>query len=326
MVNKALGTIVAVVLTAASWSCAPVLAQGYPSKPITLVVPYSPGGATDLLGRTVGQKMGESMGQNIMVDNRAGAGGIIGSNFVAHAAPDGYTIQVGTDASHAIVKYTDKSLPYDPVKDFTALTVAVEMAIVLAVHTSVPANNVKDFVEYVKKNPGKISYGSPGVGGSHHFAAELFKQMTGTDMLHVPYKGTGQSIQDLVGGQIPVVFASLAAAAPQARGGKIKLLGMIEAKRQASAPDIPTIGESVPGYVMPGAWNGFFGPAGLPAPIVKRLNSEMLKALHAPDARAKLEAAGMSVTGLSVEESAARVKSSIEMYGKIAAAIGIKPE
>jgi len=323
MGNRELGTIVVALLTAA---CNGALAQGYPTRPIALVVPYAPGGATDLLSRTVGQKMGESMGQTIMVDNRSGAGGIIGSNYVAHAAPDGYTIQVGTDASHAIVKFTDKSLPYDPVKDFTPLTVAVEMAIVLAVHTSVPANNVKEFVEYVKKNPGKISYGTPGVGGSHHFAAELFKKMTGTDMLHVPYKGTGQSIQDLVGGQIPVVFASLAAAAPQARGGKIKLLGMIEAKRQASAPEIPTIGESVPGYVMPGAWNGFFGPAGLPAPITKRLNAELLKALHAPDAHAKIEAAGMTVTGLSPEDSAALVKSSIEMYGKIAAAIGIKPE
>jgi len=326
MVKKTLGRIVAVVLTAAAWSCAPVQAQGYPDKPITLVVPYGPGGSTDLLARSVAQRMSESMGQPIIVENRAGAGGMIGSEIVARAAPDGYTILVGTGATHGIVKFTTKALAYDPVKDFTALTEAVEVPIVLAVHTSVPANNAKEFVEYVKKNPGKISFGSSGTGSPHHLAGELLKQMTGIDMVHVPYKGAGQAMQDLVGGQIPAIFTTLSTAIPQMRGGKIKVLGLVEARRQPSVPDIPSIGESVPGYAMPRSWLGFFGPAGLPAPIVKRLNTELLKALRAPDIRAKLEAAGMPVIGTSAEEFATVVKDDIEMYRKIATAAGIKPE
>ena len=326
MVNKALGTIVAVVLSAAAWTSTPVPAQGYPDKPILMVVPYAPGGATDLLGRALAQKMSESMGQKVMVENRSGAGGTIGSSYVARSAPDGYTIGLGTIASHVMVKFTSKSQPYDPVKDFTPLVLAGEMAVVLAVHNSVPANNANEFVEYVKKNPGKISFGSPGAGGTHHFAGELLKQMTGIDMVHVPYKGTGQAMQDLVGGQIPAQFTSLAAALPQMRAGKIKVLGLIEAKRQPGTPDIPTIGESIPGYAMPPAWNGFFAPAGLPAPIAKRLDAELLKALHTPDTRAKIEAAGMTVTSILGDEFGAMMKDHLEMYRKITTAMGYKPD
>ena len=326
MVKKVLGTIVAVALTAAAWTCAPALAQGYPQKSITIVVPYGPGGSTDLLARSVAQRMSESMGQAVIVENRAGASGMIGSEVVARAAPDGYTLLVGTGATHSIVQFTNKAVPYDPVRDFTPLTEAVEVPIVLAVHPSVPANNAKEFVEYVKKNPGKISFGSSGTGSPHHLAGELLKQMTGIDMVHVPYKGAGQAVQDLIGGQIPSIFTTLSTAIPQMRGGKIKILGLVEAKRQPSVPEIPTIGESLPGYAMPRSWLGFFGPAGMPAPIVKRLNAEMLKALHAPDIRAKLEAAGMPVIGTSAEEFATVVKDDLEMYRKITTAAGIKPE
>jgi tripartite-type tricarboxylate transporter receptor subunit TctC len=324
VVKKILGTIVAVALTAAAWTCA--LAQGYPQKSITIVVPYGPGGSTDLLARSVAQRMSESMGQAVIVENRAGASGMIGSEVVARAAPDGYTLLVGTGATHSIVQFTNKAVPYDPVKDFTPLTEAVEVPIVLAVHPSVPANNAKEFVEYVKKNPGKISFGSSGTGSPHHLAGELLKQMTGIDMVHVPYKGAGQAVQDLIGGQIPAIFTTLSTALPQMRGGKIKILGLVEAKRQPSVPEIPTMGESLPGYAMPRSWLGFFGPAGLPAPIVKRLNAEMLKALHAPDIRAKLESAGMPVIGTSAEEFVTVVKDDLEMYRKITTAAGIKPE
>jgi tripartite-type tricarboxylate transporter receptor subunit TctC len=326
MMKNAFAAMVAVILTAAPWASAPVQAQNYPSKAITLVVPYGPGGSTDLLARTLAQRMSESMGQPIVVENRSGGGGMIGSDFVARAAPDGYTMELGTGATHGIVKFTTKALAYDPVKDFTALTEAVQVPIVLAVHPGVPAKDAKEFVEYVKKNPGKISFGSSGTGSPHHLSGELLKQVTGIDMIHVPYRGAGQSMQDLVGGQIAAVFTTLSTALPQARGGKIRILGLVESSRQPSAPEIPTIGESVPGYAMPRSWLGFFAPAGLPAPIVKRLNAELLKALHAPDIRAKLEAAGMPVAGTSAEEFAAVVKNDIEMYGKIAVAAGIKPE
>jgi tripartite-type tricarboxylate transporter receptor subunit TctC len=198
--------------------------------------------------------------------------------------------------------------------------------LVLAVHSSVPANDAKEFAEYVKRNPGKISYGSSGTGSPHHLAGELFKQVTGIDLVHVPYKGAGPAMQDLVGGQIAAIFTTLSTAIPQARGGKIRILGLVEAKRQPSVPNVPAIGESVPGYAMPRSWLGFFGPAGLPAPIVKRLNTELVKALHAPDMRAKLEAAGMPVLGTSAEDFAAVVRNDIEMYRKIASAADIKPE
>ncbi len=326
METSALKGILAAVLgiTASAW--VPAQAQTYPDRPIKLVVPYAPGGSTDLLGRTVAVKMGESMGQTIIVENRGGGGGMIGSELVARAAPDGYTFMVGTGATHGIVKFTSKALNYDPVKDFTALTEAVEVPIVLAVHTSVPANSAMEFVEYVKKNPGKIAFGSSGTGSPHHLAGELLKQITGIDMVHVPYKGAGPSMQDLVGGQIPSVFTTLSTAIPQMRSGKIKVLGLVESRRQPSVPNIPTIGESVPGYAMPRSWLGFFGPAGLPAPIVKRLNAELVKALHAPDTRARLEAAGMPVNGTSAEEFATVVRDDIEMYRKIATAARIERE
>ncbi len=326
METSAFKGIVTALLGVAAMAGAPAQAQTYPDRPIKLVVPYAPGGSTDLLGRTVAAKMGESMGQTIIVENRGGGGGMIGSELVARAAPDGYTFLVGTGATHGIVKFTSKALNYDPVKDFTALTEAVEVPIVLAVHSSVPANNAMEFVEYVKKNPGKISFGSSGTGSPHHLAGELLKQITGIDMVHVPYKGAGPSMQDLVGGQIPAVFTTLSTAIPQMRGGKIKVLGLVESRRQPSVPDVPTIGESVPGYAMPRSWLGFFGPAGMPAPIVKRLNAELLKALHAPDTRAKLESAGMPVIGTSAEEFAIVVRDDIEMYRKIATSAGIKPE
>ncbi len=326
METSALKGILAAVLgiTASAW--VPAQAQTYPDRPIKLVVPYAPGGSTDLLGRTVAVKMGESMGQTIIVENRGGGGGMIGSELVARAAPDGYTFMVGTGATHGIVKFTSKALNYDPVKDFTALTEAVEVPIVLAVHTSVPANSAMEFVEYVKKNPGKIAFGSSGTGSPHHLAGELLKQITGIDMVHVPYKGAGPSMQDLVGGQIPSVFTTLSTAIPQMRSGKIKVLGLVESRRQPSVPNVPTIGESVPGYAMPRSWLGFFGPAGLPAPIVKRLNAELVKALHAPDTRARLEAAGMPVNGTSAEEFATVVRDDIEMYRKIATAARIERE
>ena len=302
------------------------LAQGYPDKPIKLVVPYAPGGSTDLLARSIAQKLNESMGQPIIVENRGGGGGMIGSEFVARAAPDGYTFMLGTGATHGIVKFTTKALSYDPVKDFTALTEAVEVPIVLAVHPSVPANNAAEFVEYVKKNPGKVSFGSSGTGSPHHLAGDLLKQVTGIDMVHVPYKGAGPAMQDLVGGQIAAVFTTLSTAIPQARGGRIRMLGLVEARRQPSVPNVPTIGESVPGYVMPRSWLGFFGPPGMPPAIVKRLNTELVKALHDPDTRAKLEAAGMPVIGTAAEDFAVVVRDDIEMYRKIATAAGIRPE
>ena len=323
MLRFRLALFVFLVLLAAPFA---VVAQTYPSKLIKLVVPYPPGGSTDLLGRTVAVKMSENMGQNVIVENRGGAGGMLGSDVVARAAPDGYTFLLGTGASHGITLFLSKTVPYDPVKDFTPICAAVEVPIALAINAAIPANSAKELVEYAKKNPGKLSFGSSGTGSPHHLAGELLKQLTGIDMVHVPYKGAGPAMQDLVGGQIPIVFTTLSTAIPQMRGGKIRVIGVVERKRQDSVPEVPTIGESIPGYVMPSSWLGFFGPAGLPEPIVRRLNDEILKAIHAPDVRAKLEAAGMPVTGTSPEEFARMVKDDIETFRRIVQASGIKPE
>ena len=188
------------------------LAQPWPSKPLRLVVPYPPGGSTDLLGRAVAQKLGDSLGQQVIVENRGGGGGTIGSGAVARAAPDGYTFLLGTQATHGLLQIFSKEIAYDPVKDFTPLCAAVVVPIALAVHPSVPARNAKEFVEYAKKNP--VSYGSSGLGSPHHLSGELLNQVTGVKMVHVPYKGAGPSMQDLMGGQIPAVFTTLSTALP----------------------------------------------------------------------------------------------------------------
>ncbi len=302
------------------------LAQAYSGKPIHLVVPYPPGGSTDLLARSVAIKLGESLQQQIVVENRGGGGGTLGSGIVARSAPDGYTLLLGTNATHTLAMFFIKGLQYDPVKDFTPITAGVVVPIALAVHTSVPANNAKEFVEWAKRNPTKVSFGSSGTGSPHHLAGELLNQVAGINMVHVPYKGAGPSMQDLVGGQIPAVFTTLSTALPQAKNGKIKIIGMAEPMRQPTAPDVPAIGESVPGYAMPVSWLGFFGPAGLPEPILQRLNTEMVRALHDPETRARLEAGGMPVLGNSVEEFRAMIRNDIETFRRITTAAGIKPE
>ena len=289
-------------------------------------MPYPPGGSTDLLARTIGVKVGEALGQQIIVDNRAGAGGMLGSDIVARSAPDGYTILLGTGATHGLTLLLSKTIPYDPVKDFTAITAAVEVPIILVVHPSIPGSTAKDLIDWAKKNPGKLAFGSSGTGSPHHLSGELLKQVAGIDMVHVPYKGAAPAVQDLIGNQIPAVFTTLSTALPHIKGGKIRAVGFVEAKRQASVPEIPTIGESVPGYVMPASWLGFFAPAGLPDAILKRLNAEIVKAVQSPEIRARLEGAGMPVVGTSSDEFARMVKDDIETFRRIVSAAGIKPE
>ena len=304
----------------------PALAQAWPAKPIRLVVPYPPGGSTDLLGRAVAAKVGEALGQQMIVDNRGGANGTLGSDIVARSAPDGYTFVLGTGATHGLTLFLAKTTPYDPVRDFTPVTAAAEVPIVLVVHPSVPAANMKEFVAYAQRNPGKLSFGSSGTGSPHHLAGELLKHLAGIDMLHVPYKGAGPAVQDLLGAQVPAVFTTLSTALPHIKSGKLRALGMVEGKRQPSAPEIPTIGESVPGYAMPRSWLGFFGPAALPEGITRRMNAEIVKAVQSPDVKGKLEAAGMPVVGTGAEEFAKMVKDDIETFRKIVTAAGIKPE
>ena len=233
---------------------------------------------------------------------------------------------LGTGATHGLTLFLSKATPYDPVKDFTPITAAAEVPIVLVVHPSVPAANMKEFVEYARRNPGKLSFGSSGTGSPHHLSGELLKHLAGIDMVHVPYKGAGPAVQDLLGAQVPAVFTTLSTALPHIKSGKLRALGMVEGKRQPSAPDIPTIGEAVQGYAMPRSWLGFFGPAGLPEEFTRRMNAEIVKAVQAPEVKGKLEAAGMPVVGTSAEEFGRMVRDDIETFRKIVAAAGIKPE
>jgi tripartite-type tricarboxylate transporter receptor subunit TctC len=296
--------------------------QAYPVKPVKFVVPYPPGASTDTVARAVAQKLSDSMGQQVFVENRAGASGNIGSDYVAKSAPDGYTILLGTDATHTTNVFFGKNFPYDPVKDFTPITAAVANVIILAAHPSVPVTSTQELIDYARKNPGRLAYASSGTGSPHHLSGELLRQMAGIDIVHVPYKGGGQAITDFVGGQVPLMFSSLVTVAPHIKSGKVRAIGFVEAKRYAAMPDVPTIAETLPGFEI-NSWLGFLGPAGLPPPVQARLRAEIVKALNAPDVRARLEPAGLVVIGNTPAEFAAMIKTDLDRRGRLIKAAGI---
>ena len=301
-------------------------AQSWPAKPIRMIVPFSAGSTLDLIARMVAARMQEALGQPVVVDIRTGANGMIGSDLVARSAPDGYTIQIGTSGTHQTSIYLNKNVPYDPIRDFTPITAAVEPMTCLVAHPSLPANSVNELIEYARRNPGKLSYGTTGVGSVFHLAGELFNQTAGVDMVHVPYKGIPPTMTDLVAGQILLSYTAVPDAMPYIKAGKIKVLAVLEAKRYPGLPDVPAVSESVPGFRKPTTWFGFFGPAGLPQPILARLNSEIVKAINAPETRTKLEAMGLAPIANTPEQFAAMLKNGIEQYGKIVKSAGIQPE
>jgi len=305
----------------------PVQAQAWPAaKPITIVVPFPPGPALDLVARLVAGKIGSTLGQTIVVDNRAGANGTIGSSMVARAAPDGYTLLAATAGTHVTAVQLTKNLTYDPVKDFTPLAAAVEPVTCLAVHRSVPVNSVQDLIAYAKARPDELSYGSSGVGSVFHMMGELFNQTAGVRIKHVPYRGVVPAMQDVAGGHIPMTFISVSNAMPAMQSGNVKILAILEPARYAKLPDVPSMSEAIPAFQKPSSWFGFFGPAGLPREIVTRLNAEIVKALQAPDVVAKLQDNGMTVIGGTAEEFGARMRDGIVRYGEIIKAAGIQPE
>src|SRR5882724_4568808 len=225
-------------------------AQDFPTRPVTIVVGYTPGATSDLVARTIGERLNAAWGQTVIVDNRSGVSGNIAAAYVARSAPDGYTLMVGTDAMMTTNSYLYRNTPFDPVKDFAPVIYAGANIICLAVHTDFPANSVADVIAYAKANPGKLNYGSSGIGSPHHLAGELLRQKTGIDIVHVPYRGGGATINDLLGGHIKVAFLSLSSAVPHLNSGKIRIVAVVEKGRYAAMPDIPTIGETVPGFEM----------------------------------------------------------------------------
>ena len=304
---------------------AAAVAQPYPSKPIRLVVPYPPGASTDVVARLVGQKIGDEFGQPVIVENRGGASGNIGSDHVAKSAPDGYTFLLATDATHSSNAYLFKDFPFDVIKDVTPITMAAKNIIVLVAHPSFPPNNIRELIDYAKKNPGKLSYGSAGQGSPHHLAGAMLNQMAGIDLVHVPYKGGGPAATDVLGGQIPMIFSSLVTVAQQIQAGKLKVLGVTDKTRYAGLPGVPTIAETLPGFEM-SSWLGFFGPPNLPAPIVTKLHDAIVKALADPTIAAKLNSAGLLIVGNTPQQFAAQQKSDYEKRGALIKAIGIQPE
>jgi tripartite-type tricarboxylate transporter receptor subunit TctC len=303
----------------------PAPAQDFPTRPVTIVVGYTPGATSDLVARTIGERLNAAWGQSVIVDNRSGVGGNIAAGYVARAPGDGYTLMIGTDAMMTTNSYLYRNTPFDPVKDFAPITYAGANIICLAVHTDFPANSVAEVIAYARANPGKLNYGSSGMGSPHHLAGELIRQKTGIDIIHVPYRGGGATINDLIGGHIKVAFLSLSTAVPHLTSGKIKILAVVEKARYAALPDIPTVGETVPGFEM-SSWHGFFAPATTPAPLVARLNAAITKVLVTSEVKDKLAVLGVAVATGTPAELAVLVKSGLAARGELIKAANIQPE
>jgi tripartite-type tricarboxylate transporter receptor subunit TctC len=301
---------------------AAALAQVYPSKPIRFVVPFPPGGGVDVTVRTVAQKMSESLGQQIIVDNRTGAAGVIGADFVAKSAADGYTI-MGTTSGHTILPHLQK-VPWDPIKDFTPITALVTYQLLLSVHPSVPASSFKELISLAKAKPGVLNYGTGGAGTPPHLAMELLKSTAGIDIVHVPYKGNALVTAALLSGEIQASFDTMIGPLRGVRAGKLRGLAVSGKKRSIIAPEIPTVAEAgLEGYEFEG-WTGVFGPPGMPRDIVARLNSEIAKALAIPDVKERLIATGYDPSGQPADQFAAVVSSDLAKMGKIVKGAGIQ--
>jgi tripartite-type tricarboxylate transporter receptor subunit TctC len=302
-------------------------AQDWPhGKPITMVVPVPPGPTVDQVARIVAGKLQDALGQTVIVENKGGANGMIGSAAVAHAPPDGYTLLAATPASHVTAVHLMKNLPVDPVKDFTPIMAAVEPVTALVVNAELPVNSVPELIAYAKANPGKLSYGSSGIGSVFHLTGELFNRTAGVNITHVPYRGVSQPMQDTAAGHIQIVHISLSSARGALASGKAKVLAILEPQRYSRMPDVPSVTEFLPAFRKPSTWFGFFGPAHLPPDILARLSTEMRKAITAPEVREKLEAQDLVIIADTPEEFAALQKQGIEQFGAIIKAAGIEPQ
>jgi tripartite-type tricarboxylate transporter receptor subunit TctC len=301
-------------------------AQGFPARPIKVVVPYAAGGLPDTMARLAGQKMGEALGQQLVIENRGGAGGIIGTAEVAKAAPDGYTLLVADVTQIAVNPHLFAKLPYDSLKDLTGVSLMGTSPLYLVAHPSMPAGSMKELIALVRSQPGKISYGSSGLGSIHHLAMEALKAELKLDMVHVPYKGTGQSVPAVLGGQVPLIYSALPSIEPHVKAGKVKILAVSAAKRSAQTPDVPTVAESgVPGYEFL-AEIGFYAPAGTPPEIVARLAAEAQKAIRQPDVAARFKQLGIDPVGSTPEAYNAANRASYRKYEQVVKASGAKIE
>ena len=314
------------VLPAAAQTAPTTAPAGWPNKPIRYIVPFAPGGATDVLARVVGEKLGIALGTTIVVDNRPGQGGSAGAAELARAAPDGYTIGGGTVSSHGLNATLYEKLTYDPVTSFEPITLYATLPNVLTLHPSVPAKDVRELIALVKANPGKYSYGSAGVGTSQHISGELFSTLAGVKMQHIPYRGSGPMLPELLGGTLPMAFENSNAVLPHIKAGKLRGLAVTTAQRSSMLPELPTLAEAgLQGYEI-GSWQAVFAPAGTPKPIVERLHAEIAKILKTPDVAKRLTDLGLELNGMPPAEFAAFLRTEVPRLGKIVKDSGAKAD
>jgi tripartite-type tricarboxylate transporter receptor subunit TctC len=311
-------SVIALVMCGGAW------AQTYPGKPVRMIVPFPAGGATDIVARLVAQKVSESFGHQVLVDNRGGAAGTIGSDLAAKAPPDGFRILVGTSSTHAIAPSLYTKLPYDPVKDFTPVAALATSTITLSAHPSVPARNVKELIALAKAKPDVLSFASSGAGGVSHLVGEMFKSQAGIQMLHVPYKGDAPALADLVGGQVSLEFGTAVALLPYIQSGKLKALAVTSLKRSPALPDVPTVSESGLKGFEALQWFGIFAPAHTPRDIVTRLNTETLRIVNTPDLKNRLAQLASEPMPGSAEQFAAFQKAEIAKWAKVVKTAGVR--
>lgn len=301
-----------------------VLAQGYPAKPVRIVVPQAPGAQSELFARMVGQKMSESLGQPVVNDPRPGAGGAVGAEVAARAAPDGYTLLLATNSSHGANPALYAKLPYDPIRDFAPIALMVGMPYVLSVHPSLPVNNVKQLIAFAKSRPGQLNYASAGNGSTHQLCGELFKSMAGLNIVHVPYKGGPPATTAAASGEVSLLFNTVGSVHTFVTSGKLRALGITTNKRSGKLPQTPTLAESgLPGFDIM-SWFGLLAPAGTPPQIITRLNSETIKALNTPEIKSSIAATGLELIPGSPEQFAEHIKSEIAKFSAIAKTAGIR--
>ena len=299
--------------------------QTYPTKPIRIIVPFPVGGIADIYARLIGTKLTEAWGQPVLVENRTGAGGNIGADLIAKSAPDGYTIGIGTIGTHAVNVTLFSRMPYDPIKDFAPITPLVDADGLLTVHPSVPAASVPELIALARAKPGALTYASAGAGTASHLAGELFKAMAKVDLLHVPYKGNVPAITDLLAGQTQLIFATMPTVLPHAKAGRLRAIATMGEARAAATPELPTISESLPGFVV-NNWVGFFAPAGTPGDIVARLNAETRKVMTTPEMTKRLTAEGARFNPMTPDRFGAFVKSEIAKWAPVVKASGARAD
>ena len=325
--NRAVRTLAAGVVAALGIASTAVLAQAYPTKPVTVIVPYPPGGATDIIGRVLAQKLSENLKQQFVVDNRSGAGGNIGAQAVASAKPDGYTLLMGAMTSHSINATLQKDTAhFDLEKDFAPITIVGTVPLVLVVNPSVPAKNVKEFIALLKAKPGDMTYASSGNGSPQHLTGEQFKLATKTDMVHIPYKGSGPAMIDLMGGQVKSMIETVPAAVSFIKAGKLRALMVTTKKRVESLPDVPTAAEAgMPGFEAVSMF-GMAAPAGTPRPVIDKLNAELGRILELPEVKAKLLEQGVYATHTTPAEATRRIHDEVAMWAKVIKDANVKVE